>query len=46
MENLGYLTFDEAAFLAKVSRGMIYKWMDDGKFFSSEDWKHIQSKKR
>lgn len=30
--NLGYLTFDEAAFLAKVSRGMIYKWMDDGKF--------------
>ena len=30
--NLGYLTFDEAAFLAKVSRGMIYKWIDDGKF--------------
>ena len=30
--NLSYLTFDEAAFLAKVSRGMIYKWMDDGKF--------------
>ena len=26
--NLGYLTFDEAAFLAKVSRGMIYKWID------------------
>ena len=32
--NLGYLTFDEAAFLAKVSRGMIYKWIDDGKFSS------------
>ena len=32
--NLSYLTFDEAAFLAKVSRGMIYKWIDDGKFSS------------
>ena len=32
--NLRYLTFDEAAFLANVSRGMIYKWIDDGKFSS------------
>ena len=32
--NLGYLTFDEVAFLAKVSRGMIYKWIDDGEFSS------------
>lgn len=30
--NLGYLTFDEAAFLAKVSRGMIYRWSEDGMF--------------
>ena len=44
--NLGYLTFDEAAFLAKVSRGMIYKWIDDGKFSVSKDWIYIQSKKR
>ena len=30
--NLGYLTFDEASYLAKVSRSMINKWADDGKF--------------
>lgn len=36
--NLGYLTFDEAAFLAKVSRGMIYKWIDDGKFSSVNEY--------
>lgn len=30
--NLGYLTYDEAAFLAKVGRSMISKWADEGKF--------------
>ena len=30
--NLGYLTFDEASYLAKVSRSLINKWADKGKF--------------
>ena len=30
--NLGYLTFDEALYLAKVSRSLINKWADKGKF--------------
>ena len=31
-ENIKYLTFDEASYLAKVSRSMINKWADKGKF--------------
>ena len=30
--NIKYLTFDEASYLAKVSRSMINKWADKGKF--------------
>ena len=30
--NIKYLTFDEASYLAKVSRSMINKWADTGKF--------------
>lgn len=30
--NLKYLTMDEAALLAKISRGMISKWMSEKKF--------------
>lgn len=30
--NLRYLTYDEASYLAKVSRSMINKWADRGKF--------------
>ena len=32
--NIKYLTFDEASYLAKVSRSMINKWADTGKFTS------------
>ena len=34
MEIWGYLTFDEAAFLQRSVRGMIYKLIDDGKFLA------------
>ena len=30
--NIKYLTFDKASYLAKVSRSMINKWADKGKF--------------
>ena len=30
--NIKYITFDEASYLAKVSRSMINKWADKGKF--------------
>ena len=30
--NIKYLIFDEASYLAKVSRSMINKWADKGKF--------------
>ena len=30
--NIKYLTFDEASYLSKVSRSMINKWADKGKF--------------
>ena len=30
--NIKYLTFDEASYLAKVSRSMINKWANKGKF--------------
>ena len=30
--NIKYLTFDEASYLVKVSRSMINKWADKGKF--------------
>ena len=36
--NIKYLTFDEASYLAKVSRSMINKWADKGKFTVIKSW--------